>query len=311
MKPSIWMRIWSPNKAFTPLSHRCLVHKQFLSPPNMRQCLWITYVPSGFTYAAILYYVKLCLRIHEGSPLIPSSFHLTRIHVVLLREMTAFFKHFFYFLFFLQKTFLSIIEATCVKEPTEPGREIRTSEEKKERVEINLLAITVLKRACFCICVSAVVQRRQFEWRNMSCLRCMYLTGWGNQDHVFEAARNKEGVDYYTLFTSSISWADTFSFISAQRRTCTLDSWTSRAFLSKSGGFFVAKIWDNALDKEFVFCCCFCCVVFLGGFLGVFFWHAPWFKILHTSSLRWNLRQMNAVQSGLHQRALEGKGTIF
>lgn len=181
---------------------------------------------------------------------------------------------FFIFYFFLQKTFLSIIEATCVKEPTEPGREIRTSEEKKERVEINLLAITVLKRACFCICVSAVVQRRQFEWRNMSCLRCMYLTGWGNQDHVFEAARNKEGVDYYTLFTSSISWADTFSFISAQRRTCTLDSWTSRAFLSKSGVFFVAKIWDNALDKEF-FVVVFVVLFFWGFFLGFFFGMLP------------------------------------
>lgn len=70
--------------AFTPPSHRCPLHKQlfFFFPPNMRQCLWITYVPSGFTFPAILYYVKLCLWIHQSSLLIPSlSSHLTRIHL--------------------------------------------------------------------------------------------------------------------------------------------------------------------------------------------------------------------------------------
>lgn len=158
----------------------------------MRQCLWITCVPSGFTYSAILYYVKLCLWIHEGSRLIPSSFHLTRIHVPILCCSQRRWRPFFFFWTWLLFFFLLFNYWSHVYKGAHwTWQGVRTSEEKKEWVEINLLTITVLKCACFCICVSAVVQRMHFEWRNMSCLRCMYLTGWGNQDHGFEATRNK------------------------------------------------------------------------------------------------------------------------
>lgn len=110
-------------------------------------------------------------------------------HLVLLTETMAAFFFFWTWLLFLLLLFNYWSHMYKGAHWTWQG--VRTSEEKKEWVEINLLTITVLKCACFCICVSAVVQRMHFEWRNMSCLCCMYLTGWGNQDHGFEATRNK------------------------------------------------------------------------------------------------------------------------
>lgn len=157
MKPSVSHAFtFSLNKAFTPLSLRFLVYKQIFYPPPKYETVPVDYICSIWFH--LLCYSLLCKIMPPNTsglcanpfffPPDPNSCFL----LVLLRKRLCWV--FFFFFFF-------IIEAMCIKEPAEPGREFGPM--RKRRLEINLLTITVLKCACFCICVSAVVQRTRFR----------------------------------------------------------------------------------------------------------------------------------------------------